>query len=129
MGIISSTQSQDQTMPCCAHPKETDNQAEAARCGEGDEVSSQERQPSSKRSKISPTGIIILFVRFYRKFLSPLKPACCRFEPTCSQYSLTALKRHGFFKGIFLTTWRILRCQPFSRGGFDPVPPRSGKKK
>ena len=61
-------------------------------------------------------------VRFYRRFLSPLLPATCRFEPTCSQYALDAIEMHGAFKGGWLTLRRLLRCQPFSRGGFDPVP-------
>ncbi len=61
-------------------------------------------------------------IRFYRRFLSPLVPAACRFEPTCSQYALDAIDLHGAFKGGGLTLRRLLRCQPFSRGGFDPVP-------
>ena len=61
-------------------------------------------------------------VRFYRRFFSPLLPAACRFEPTCSQYALDAIEMHGAFKGGWLTLRRLLRCQPFSRGGFDPVP-------
>ncbi len=116
-------------MPCCTHSKKTDNETETTRCGKRDEVPSQESQSTSKRSIISPAGIMILFVQFYRKFISPLKPACCRFEPTCSQYSILAFQKHGLFKGLFLTIWRILRCQPFSKGGFDPVPPKLGKKK
>ena len=63
-------------------------------------------------------------VRFYRRFLSPLKPACCRFTPTCSAYALEALRVHGAFKGSVLTIKRILRCQPFGGSGYDPVPPK-----
>lgn len=63
-------------------------------------------------------------VRFYRRFLSPLKPACCRFTPTCSAYALEALRVHGAVKGSILTIKRILRCQPFGGSGFDPVPPK-----
>jgi len=65
---------------------------------------------------------MLAFVRFYRRFLSPLFPAACRFEPTCSQYALDAIEIHGASKGGWLTLRRLLRCQPFSRGGFDPVP-------
>lgn len=61
-------------------------------------------------------------VRGYRRFLSPLKPATCRFAPTCSQYAIEALSRHGAWHGSWLALWRILRCQPFAREGFDPVP-------
>ncbi len=66
--------------------------------------------------------ICILLIRFYRKFISPLKPPCCRFTPTCSEYALEAYRKHGFFKGTYLTVWRILRCNPFCKGGYDPVP-------
>ena len=70
--------------------------------------------------------VCILLVRFYRKFLSPLKGRpCCRFTPTCSAYALEAYQKRGFFVGTLLTVWRILRCQPFCPGGYDPVP-RSG---
>jgi len=67
--------------------------------------------------------IAALPVRFYRRFLSPLKPAMCRFHPTCSAYAIEALEVHGLLRGSALATWRLLRCQPFARGGWDPVPP------
>ncbi|MFA6814970.1 MAG: membrane protein insertion efficiency factor YidD [Lentisphaeria bacterium] len=62
-------------------------------------------------------------VRFYQLFISCFKPACCRFYPTCSEYSRQAFLQHGLFFGLILSCWRILRCQPFYRGPFyDPVP-------
>ena len=67
--------------------------------------------------------IAMALVRFYRKFLSPLKPTpTCRFSPTCSAYALQAFEKRGFFVGLALTAWRILRCSPLSPCGFDPVP-------
>ena len=129
MGIIPIVKTKDKAMPCCADTTKTDSQAKATGCGEGDEISSKESKSVDKKLKIRPSSILILFVRFYRKFISPLKPACCRFHPTCSQYSLDALIRHGFFRGSLLTIWRILRCQPFSKGGYDPVPPRHSNDK
>ena len=66
--------------------------------------------------------LFILFIRFYQRFLSPLKPPCCRFHPTCSSYAIQALEKHGFFKGTALSVWRILRCNPFGGSGYDPVP-------
>ena len=67
--------------------------------------------------------LCILLIRFYRKFLSPLKrKPCCRFVPTCSAYALEAFQKRGFFVGMFLTVWRILRCNPYCAGGYDPVP-------
>ena len=69
--------------------------------------------------------LLLRLVRFYRRFVSPLKPACCRFEPTCSKYALEALQQHGLFRALGLIIWRILRCQPFYHGPvYDPVPPR-----
>ncbi len=68
-------------------------------------------------------SILISGIKFYRKFLSPLKRnGCCRYIPTCSQYALEALKKYGPIKGSFLSIKRILRCNPFSKGGYDPVP-------
>lgn len=58
----------------------------------------------------------------YRRVLSPLKPPTCRFSPTCSAYAHEAILRLGVFRGGALAAWRILRCQPFARGGYDPVP-------
>ena len=67
--------------------------------------------------------ICIALIRFYRKFLSPLKRSpCCRFTPTCSAYGLEAFQKRGFFVGLILTVSRILRCNPFCAGGYDPVP-------
>lgn len=68
--------------------------------------------------------IATLPLRFYRRFISPLKPPLCRFKPTCSQYAIDALETHGLFVGAALASWRLLRCQPFGSPGFDPVPPR-----
>lgn len=65
-------------------------------------------------------------LRFYRRYLSPLKPPMCRFAPTCSQYAIEAVEAHGIVRGGALAIWRILRCQPFARAGYDPVPPRRG---
>ena len=69
----------------------------------------------------------IYLVKFYQKFISPLKPPCCRFRPTCSSYAIEAFKEWGFIIGLALTAWRILRCNPFSKGGYDPVPKRKRK--
>ena len=66
--------------------------------------------------------IIIGLINFYRKYLSPLKSTKCPYFPSCSQYGLEAVERFGVLKGGFLCIWRILRCNPFSQGGYDPVP-------
>jgi len=67
------------------------------------------------------TKIMILLIRFYQKYISPLKRPSCRFYPTCSSYAIQAYKKYGFFKGSVLSIWRILRCNPFCKGGYDPV--------
>ncbi len=66
--------------------------------------------------------IMIWLIGLYRKYISPLKRPCCRFTPTCSAYAIEAFEKRGFFVGFILTVWRILRCNPFSKGGYDPVP-------
>lgn len=67
--------------------------------------------------------ILIGIIQFYRKYLSPLKGiSTCKYTPTCSQYGIEAIEKYGVLKGGCLTVWRILRCNPFSKGGYDPVP-------
>ena len=66
--------------------------------------------------------VMIRLIRLYQKYISPIKPSCCRFTPTCSAYAIEAFKKRGFIVGFILTTWRILRCNPFCKGGYDPVP-------
>lgn len=66
--------------------------------------------------------IIIALIKFYRKFISPLKPPVCKYYPTCSCYALKAVQKHGAIKGTALAVWRILRCNPWSLGGIDYVP-------
>ncbi|HIU87845.1 MAG TPA: membrane protein insertion efficiency factor YidD [Candidatus Avilachnospira avistercoris] len=67
--------------------------------------------------------MMIKAIRFYQKYLSPLKVHThCIYTPTCSQYAIEAIKKYGAFKGFCLACWRILRCNPFAKGGYDPVP-------
>lgn len=67
--------------------------------------------------------ILIRLIRFYQIFLSPLKwRSHCRFTPTCSNYAIQAIEKYGAIRGSGLAVWRILRCNPFSKGGYDPVP-------
>ena len=66
--------------------------------------------------------LVSLPVLAYRKWISPMKPPCCRFTPTCSKYALDALKEWGILCGLALAAWRVLRCNPFGKGGYDPVP-------
>ena len=67
--------------------------------------------------------LLIALVKFYRRYISPLKPPCCRFIPTCSEYGIEAIEKYGAARGSWLTFKRLLRCNPFNHGAFyDPVP-------
>ncbi|RLG29580.1 membrane protein insertion efficiency factor YidD [Methanosarcinales archaeon] len=68
--------------------------------------------------------IVLRLIRFYQRFISPLKPPSCRFTPTCSQYTFEAVRRFGILKGLYLGIKRVLRCVPWNPGGEDPVPER-----
>ncbi len=65
--------------------------------------------------------MLIGLVRFYRKYISPQLPPSCKYIPTCSEYAIDALTKYGAIKGTLMAIWRILRCNPFSKGGYDPV--------
>lgn len=67
-------------------------------------------------------GMLIIPIKFYKKFISANLPPRCRYYPSCSTYAIEAIKKHGAVKGAILAAWRILRCNPFSRGGVDKVP-------
>ena len=93
-------------------------------CGRSSEL------PSRKGSCGFAAGALILLIRVYQRRISPLFPPCCRFYPTCSHYAVEALRTYGIVRGLALSMWRILRCNPWCRGGYDPVPPpNSGMKK
>lgn len=66
--------------------------------------------------------LLVAPIRFYRRYVSPLTPPSCRFTPTCSQYAIEAIQKHGPFKGLYLAVRRLLRCHPFGGSGYDPVP-------
>ena len=66
--------------------------------------------------------LLLSLIRWYRRRISPHTPPSCRFQPTCSEYAVTAIQRFGVCKGGRLAIWRVLRCNPFGKGGYDPVP-------
>jgi len=70
--------------------------------------------------------VMLALIGFYRTAISPLTPPSCRFEPTCSAYAVDAVRLHGAWRGLWLAVWRLLRCAPWSRGGWDPVPEPRG---
>ena len=67
-------------------------------------------------------NILVGLIRFYQGYISPLLSTRCKYTPTCSQYAIEAIQRYGVIKGWLMAIWRILRCNPFSHGGYDPVP-------
>lgn len=66
-------------------------------------------------------SLVIAPIRGYQRFISPALPRSCKYEPTCSQYAVEAIRTEGVLKGLVLASWRILRCNPWSHGGYDPV--------
>lgn len=68
------------------------------------------------------TWLLVMMVRFYQRFISPLTPPSCRFTPTCSQYAVEAIQKHGPVRGLWLALKRLLRCHPWGGSGYDPVP-------
>ncbi|MBS6942058.1 MAG: membrane protein insertion efficiency factor YidD [Clostridiales bacterium] len=69
--------------------------------------------------------ILLRLIVFYQKQISPLHPGCCRFVPTCSEYAVEAIQTWGAVRGLGLALWRVLRCNPLCKGGYDPVPART----
>lgn len=87
------------------------------------------RENDSERERLSlPARLFIQLIKSYQLFVSPRSGPCCRYTPSCSQYAIDALRIHGAFKGLFLAVWRIMRCNPFSKGGYDPVPNKTSEK-
>ena len=66
-------------------------------------------------------AVVLAPIRFYRRFISPGLPPRCRYHPSCSAYAVQAVERFGILRGLVLAVWRVLRCNPFSHGGYDPV--------
>jgi putative membrane protein insertion efficiency factor len=66
--------------------------------------------------------VLLSLIWFYKRAISPYTPRACRFTPTCSDYAVEAITRYGAIKGLRLAIWRVLRCNPFGKGGYDPVP-------
>ncbi|MDO6459257.1 membrane protein insertion efficiency factor YidD [Granulosicoccaceae sp. 1_MG-2023] len=71
--------------------------------------------------------LVLSSIRFYRRFVSPMFPPHCRFEPSCSQYTLEAVRQHGTLRGLLMGIRRLSRCHPFHPGGYDPVPHSNDK--
>ena len=127
MGKFPPVEQADPTLPHGCNPPSPDQKSISRDGDEGTVGTSccgrSSELPSRKGSCGFAAGALILLVKIYQKVLSPLYPPCCRFYPTCSHYAIEALRTHGLMRGFALAVWRILRCNPLCRGGYDPVPP------
>ena len=128
LGVVSFDEAEDCAMPDDFHSETRNTQCANAGCCRADGTyvcpgGTPEAFPEIKFS-FSLSGLLLLLIWCYKKAISPLLPRCCRFTPTCSAYAAEAIMTHGVLKGLCLAAWRLLRCQPFCRGGYDPVPPR-----
>jgi putative membrane protein insertion efficiency factor len=74
------------------------------------------------QTAFTPQSLVLLVIRFYQKAISPHFPPCCRYYPTCSVYAYESVQKYGVFRGLSLGFARLLRCHPFHKGGYDPVP-------
>ncbi len=95
--------------------------SKATECSRGPEKASPESKCFIRIIINIPVYITTFMIVLYQRLLSPFLGQCCRFSPTCSSYAISALKKHGFVKGCILTCYRIIRCNPFCKGGIDPV--------
>lgn len=75
-----------------------------------------------EKLEIDMKKLFLFIIKFYRKYISPMKSTKCPYIPSCSEYGMEAIEKYGAFKGGALALWRIIRCNPFSKGGYDPVP-------
>lgn len=105
---------------CSHHPHSHDHDAASRLDRSPDEPGALVASEPPRQGLAARLGIGL--VRGYQRYISPYKPPVCRFYPSCSQYTLTAIQRYGLIKGSWLGLWRILRCHPFHPGGIDHVP-------
>ena len=75
-----------------------------------------------EKLEIDMKKLFLFIIKFYRKYISPMKSTKCPYIPSCSEYGMEAIDKYGALKGGALALWRIIRCNPFSKGGYDPVP-------
>lgn len=75
-----------------------------------------------EKLEIDMKKLFLFIIKFYRKYISPMKSTKCPYIPSCSEYGMEAIEKYGALKGGILALWRIIRCNPFSKGGYDPVP-------
>lgn len=128
MGVFPLNKAEDRAMSDDFHSKTGDTECKNAGCcrDNGNHVFQSEDPDAFPRIKFSFSfsGLFLLIIWCYKKAISPMLPKCCRFTPTCSAYAAEAIMTHGIFKGVCLSAYRLMRCQPFCKSGYDPVPPK-----
>ena len=134
MGVVQIAKTRDKTMSSYTNTKKKDFGQQTACCSKRHALSSKKSKEDYRISlkKVNFFSLSMLFLLpliFYKKLISPLLPMSCRFYPTCSEYAFEAIKRHGFLKGGSLAVWRLLRCNPFCKGGIDLVPEKVKEKR
>jgi len=126
VGELQNVEACHQTRSGGVYSPPTNQAGTVRRCNARDGAAAQEAGYARAPGKLSRAAIAVplLLIRIYQLTLSPYIGNCCRFNPSCSRYAAEALRTHGFWRGSYLAVRRILRCNPFCAGGYDPVPPR-----
>lgn len=123
LGVISTAEEQDSSCSPRNDSQKVHHDCKATGCSSRPPSFTDQSKNNRKLMDFLPVAkVMIVLVMIYQKIISPWLPVACRFSPTCSHYAIESLTIHGLFKGSLLTIWRLLRCQPFCKGGFDPVP-------
>lgn len=131
LGEFPITETPDQTRQDCVHTTPAHQTGEMSGCANGNGKTAEKTADAPGLGRLSKAAVALplLLIRFYQIAISPWLGSCCRFTPSCSNYAIEAFKTHGFWRGGLLTAYRLLRCQPFCKGGYDPVPPRKDRNK
>ncbi len=131
LGELPTDQTADQTVPTGFYTPPTNQKSGMCGCTAGNDQTPAETGSAPELGRLSKAAIALplLLIRVYQLTLSPFIGQCCRFTPSCSRYAAEALKVHGFWYGSILTIYRLMRCQPWCKRGYDPVPLRKKSSK
>ena len=126
MGEFQALETKAQTVSPGVHSASAHPAGKVCRCDVRNGKTAEETAADQGLGRLSKAAIFLplVLIRLYQLTLSPYIGNCCRFTPSCSRYAAEAYRTHGFWRGSVLTIYRLLRCQPWCKGGFDPVPPR-----
>ena len=126
LGEFQTSETRDQTVSSGVHSASAHQTGQMCRCDVRDGEIAEKAAADPGLGRLSKAAIVLplLLIKIYQLTLSPYIGQCCRFTPSCSRYAAEAYKVWGFWRGTILTVCRLLRCQPFCRGGYDPVPQR-----